>query len=121
MTKTILNITNLKVNYGNITALKGININIEEGKIVALLGSNGAGKTTTLRKISGVLDSSDGKIEFQGQDITKMEANKIASLGIIQSPEGRQIFKELTVEENLKIGSYTLKDKKAIEKNFDRV
>lgn len=116
-----LTINNLKVNYGSIEALKGIDITVKESNIVALLGSNGAGKTTTLRKISGVLDASHGHIEFFGHDITRMSANKIASLGIIQSPEGRQVFRDLTVEENLMTGAYTVKDKKEIAKNFEKV
>lgn len=116
-----LEIRGLKVNYGSIEALKGIDISVKEGQIVALLGSNGAGKTTTLRKISGILEASGGQIEFFGQDITKMPANKIASLGIIQSPEGRQVFRDLTVEENLLTGAYTVKDKKMIQKNFEQV
>ncbi len=116
-----LNIKNLKVNYGSIEALKGINISVKEGQIVALLGSNGAGKTTTLRKISGVLEASSGKIEFFQHDITKLPPNKITSLGIIQSPEGRQVFRDLTVEENLMTGAYIVKDKKMIQKNFERV
>lgn len=116
-----LNIRGLKVNYGSIEALKGIDISVKEGQIVALLGSNGAGKTTTLRKISGILEASEGQIEFFGNDITRMPANKIASLGVIQSPEGRQVFRDLTVEENLLTGAYTVKDKKTIQKNFERV
>ena len=116
-----LKIKNLKVSYGSIEALKGIDISVKEGQIVALLGSNGAGKTTTLRKISGVLEASGGSIEFFDQDITKMAVNKIAQLGIIQSPEGRQIFRDLTVEENLMTGSYTVKDKSKIQQNFERV
>lgn len=116
-----LEIKDLKVNYGSIEALKGINISVEEGQIVALLGSNGAGKTTALRKISGVLESQGGTIKLFDEDITKMVPNKIAKLGIIQSPEGRQVFRELTVEENLKIGAYTVKNKKAIKENFERV
>ena len=93
-----LSIENLKVNYGNIEARKGISLSVKKGQIVALLGSNGAGKTTTLRKISGILDAVEGQVKFFGQDITKMAANKITSLGIIQSLEGRQLFGELTVE-----------------------
>lgn len=116
-----LKIKDLKVNYGSIEALKGINITVKTGQIVALLGSNGAGKTTTLRKISGILEAQGGQIQFFNHDITKMVPNKISSLGIIQSPEGRQIFRDLTVEENLMTGSYTVKDKKIIKKNFDRV
>lgn len=121
MPKEALSIKDLRVNYGSIEALKGINISVKEGEIVALLGSNGAGKTTTLRKISGVLESQAGTIEFFDEDITRMVPNKIAKLGIIQSPEGRQVFADLTVEENLKIGAYTVKSKKAIKNNFERV
>lgn len=121
MTENALIIKNLKVNYGSIEALKGIDITVKEGQIVALLGSNGAGKTTTLRKISGILEASGGQIEFLGHDITRMPANKIASLGIIQSPEGRQVFRDLTVEENLLTGAYTVKDKREIMKNFEKV
>ncbi len=121
MSENALNIRELKVNYGSIEALKGINISVKSGQIVALLGSNGAGKTTTLRKISGVLEANSGSVELFGKDITKLVANKIASLGVIQSPEGRQIFRDLTVEENLLTGAYTVRDKKAIQKNFERV
>lgn len=116
-----LEIKNLKVNYGSIEALKGISMSVEEGQIVALLGSNGAGKTTTLRTVSGVLDAMEGDIKFFGKDITKLPANKIASLGIAQSLEGRMLFGSLTVEENLKAGAYCIKDKKKIQENFNRV
>lgn len=121
MPRDALIIEDLKVNYGSIEALKGINISVKEGQIVALLGSNGAGKTTTLRKISGVLESQGGSIELFGEDITRMAPNKIAKLGLIQSPEGRQVFGDLTVEENLMTGSYTVKSKKKIQENFQRV
>ncbi len=121
MPRDALIIEDLKVNYGSIEALKGINISVKEGQIVALLGSNGAGKTTTLRKISGVLESQGGSIELFGEDITRMAPNKIAKLGLIQSPEGRQVFGDLTVEENLMTGSYTVKSKKKTRENFQRV
>lgn len=121
MPRDALIIEDLKVNYGSIEALKGINISVKEGQIVALLGSNGAGKTTTLRKISGVLESQGGTIELFGEDITRMAPNKIAKLGLIQSPEGRQVFGDLTVEENLMTGSYTVKSKKKTRENFKRV
>ncbi|MBR5773706.1 MAG: ABC transporter ATP-binding protein [Clostridia bacterium] len=111
----------LKVSYYLIEALKGIDIVVPEGKVVALLGSNGAGKTTTLKKISGVIPASGGSVEFYGQDITKWSANKIAKAGIAQSPEGRLIFPDLTVEENLRVGAYTIKDKAQVAANFDRV
>lgn len=116
-----LSIKGLKVRYGAIEALKGIDIDVREGEVVALLGANGAGKTTTLRTISGIIDSSAGSIKYYGEEISKKEANNIAELGIAQSPEGRQIFRDLTVEENLKIGSFTVKSQKQIEENFKRV
>ncbi|MGM9973193.1 MAG: ABC transporter ATP-binding protein [Clostridiaceae bacterium] len=122
MQETIaLRIKGLEVRYGAIEALKGIDIEVKEGQVVALLGANGAGKTTTLRKISGLIEASKGSISFYGRDITSLEPEKIAKLGIAQSPEGRQVFRELTVLENLKIGSYTVKDSKIIEKNYQRV
>ncbi|TJX62576.1 ABC transporter ATP-binding protein [Soehngenia saccharolytica] len=116
-----LGIKNLKVNYGSIEALKGIDISVKEGQIVALLGANGAGKTTTLRKISGILEAKSGSVQFFGEDITNLPPHKIAAKGIIQSPEGRQVFRDLTVEENLMTGAYTVKDKKELKNNFDRV
>jgi branched-chain amino acid transport system ATP-binding protein len=116
-----LGIKNLKVNYGSIEALKGIDISVKEGQIVALLGANGAGKTTTLRKISGILEAKSGNVQFFGEDITNLPPHKIAAKGIIQSPEGRQVFRDLTVEENLMIGAYTIKNKKELKNNFDRV
>ena len=121
MHEIALSIENLKVNYGNIEALKGISMSVEDGQIVALLGSNGAGKTTTLRKISGILEAVEGQIKFFGHDITAMPANKITSLGIVQSLEGRQLFRDLTVKENLMTGAYTVKDKNKIQQNFQRV
>lgn len=117
----LLEIQDLNVSYGNIKALKGVDISVVKGKIVALLGANGAGKTTILRTISGIVQSHSGNIFFDGESINGLLASKVTSLGIVQSPEGRQIFPELTVEENLKIGAFTLKDKQKIKKNFDRV
>ena len=119
--KIALEIRNLKVSYGAIHALKGIDLTVYEGDVVAILGANGAGKTTTLKKISGIIDAEEGSIKLYGQDITKMEPEKIARLGISMSPEGRAVFKDLTVEENLKAGAFTLKDKARIKKNFERV
>src|SRR5690554_6774767 len=119
--KIALEIKNLKVSYGAIQALKGIDLTVYEGDVVAILGANGAGKTTTLKKISGIIDGEEGFIKLYGQDITKMEPEKIARLGISMSPEGRAVFKDLTVEENLKAGAFTLKDKEKIRKNFERV
>jgi branched-chain amino acid transport system ATP-binding protein len=121
MENNMLEIQNLHVSYGNIKALKGVNINVPKGKIVALLGANGAGKTTTLRTISGIVPASEGSIKLEGKDVTNLLASKITSNGIVQSPEGRQIFPELTVDENLKIGAFTLKDKQKLKENFKRV
>ncbi|GAA0083875.1 ABC transporter ATP-binding protein [Clostridium sp. CTA-7] len=121
MENLALKINNLTVSYGSIKALKGIDIEVPEGKIVALLGANGAGKTTTLKTLSGIVSSESGSINFYGKDITKLSPEKITSLRMVQSPEGRQIFPDITVEENLRIGAFTVKSKKEIAKNFDRV
>ena len=127
----LLEIKDLKVSYGFITALKGINIQVEKGQIVALLGSNGAGKTTTLRTISGAIKPQGGSITLDGQEISGLATYKIAKAGVTQSPEGRLLFPELTVEENLKVGAYGLKTqvidgvkvtaKEQMKRNFDRV
>lgn len=120
MKQPALSIQGLKVRYGAIEAVKGIDIEVHEGSVVALLGANGAGKTSTLRTISGLTPAAGGKIELYGKDITNMDTEKIARLGIAQSPEGRQIFGDLTVEENLKVGAFTVKDRKVIQKNYER-
>ena len=117
----MLKLKNINAYYGYIHALKDLSIEVPEGKIVTLLGSNGAGKTSTLKVISGLLTPKTGNIEFQGNSIDEIAPEKIVSLGIVQSPEGRQIFPELTVYENLKIGTYTRKDKENINKTFEKV
>jgi branched-chain amino acid transport system ATP-binding protein len=121
MSKLALKITNLKVNYGAVEALKGISIDVEEGTIVALLGANGAGKTTTLRTISGIVEAQKGTIAYFDEDITNKEAEKIAGLGISQSPEGRHVFRDLNVEENLKVGAFTVKSRKQVQLNLQQV
>lgn len=121
MSEIALKISGLKVRYGAIEAVKGIDIEVKEGTVVALLGANGAGKTTTLRTISGLIEAYSGSIEFFGQPIHRMEPEKIAKLGISQSPEGRQVFRDLTVEENLKVGAFTLSDHKKVKENFEKV
>ena len=118
--KIALSIEGLKVRYGAIEAVKGINIEVPEGSVVALLGANGAGKTSTLRTISGLTEAAEGKITYYGKDITNMDTEKIARLGMAQSPEGRQIFGDLTVEENLKAGAFTVKDRKVLKKCYER-
>ena len=105
MKEKILEIKNLKVNYGAIKALKGINLDVEKGSIVALLGANGAGKSTTLRAINGIVQVAEGKILLDGENISNQRIYKIAAKGIVQSPEGRLILNGLTVEENLKIAT----------------
>lgn len=116
----LLEVKNLEVTYGPIKAVKGINLNIEEGKIVALLGANGAGKTSTLRSINGVVKASGGEVIFDGKNIFNKKSFKIASMGMSQSPEGRLVFYGLTVEDNLKAGGYALKTK-VIEENGKKV
>lgn len=121
MSKPVLDIKNLKVSYGPIAALKGVNIEVHPGSVVAILGANGAGKTTLLKTISGLVKSHEGSIELDGRDITKLEAEKITKLGVSQSPEGRQIFYDLNVHDNLMTGAFTLKNKKQLQENFEFV
>lgn len=108
----MITIKKLKVNYGYVNALKGVDIDIKKGKIVSILGSNGAGKTSLLKAISGLVEDKSGQIIFDGNDITNLSPEKVVSLGISHCPEGRRIFPELTVEENLKIGAYVLRKSK---------
>lgn len=112
----LLEVKNLEVTYGPIKAVKGINLKIEEGQIVALLGANGAGKTSTLRSINGVVKASGGQIILDNKNIFNKKSFKVASMGMIQSPEGRLVFYGLTVEDNLKAGAYSLKTK-VVEKD----
>ena len=119
--ETLLRVENLETYYGKIAALKGVSIEVREGQIVTLLGSNGAGKSTTLKTISGLISATAGKVIFCGEDITKMSANEIVRRGIVHLPEGRRIFKDLTVLENLELGSYTLKDNNERKRRLDRV
>ena len=106
---SILKIEDLSVSYGNIKALKGISLEIEEGEVVSLIGANGAGKTTTLQTISGLLPIGDGDIFFEDKSIKKEKSYKITRMGIAQVPEGRRVFKGLSVEDNLKMGAISLK------------
>ena len=116
----LLEIRDLHVNYGPIQAIRGIDLDIEEGSIVALLGANGAGKTTTLRTISGVIKPASGSVRLGGLELTGYRACKIARSGVNMSPEGRLIFNGLTVEENLRVGAYCLKSKAEVEANMRR-
>ena len=119
--KELLKITDLKLNYGMISAIKGIDLTVGEGQIVAILGANGAGKTSTLKVISGLLKPSGGEIIFDGVNIAGKPAYKVAKQGIMQSPEGRFVLVGLTVEENLRVGGYNIKDKEELARNFERV
>ena len=114
----LLEIKDLQVKYGVIPALKGISFDVEEGEVVAIIGANGAGKTTTLHAISGIVAKAAGQINFNGFDITKTPAHEIVALGVSQVQEGRGIFPNLTVLENLKMGAYLRKDKAAIAKDL---
>lgn len=115
----LLEVTDLRVAYGKIEALKGISFTVNEGEIVTLVGANGAGKTTTMRTISGLRTVIGGSIKFDGQDITSMPSHQRVRLGICQSPEGRGIFPGMTVRENLDMGTYTRSDHKSAAKNDD--
>ena len=117
----MLKVTDLTVNYGMIQAVKGISFEVKEGEIVALIGPNGAGKTTTLQTVTGMIPSRTGTIEFAGTDITKVPAHRIVSMGLAHVPEGRRVFAQLTVLENLKMGAYTRKDKDGIEETLKEI
>ncbi len=121
MAEPMLKIDNIDVYYGAIHALKGISLTVNKGEIVTLIGANGAGKSTALRTISGLLKPKNGKISFEGQEITGVKAHEIVKLGISQVPEGRRIFTEMTVMENLDMGAFTRKDKDGIKEDLAQV
>ncbi|MSU00212.1 ABC transporter ATP-binding protein [Tissierella pigra] len=117
----MLSIKNLHVSYGGIKALRGINIDIAENKIVTLIGANGAGKSSTLRAIMNLVKKEDGKVEYNGDDLTNLKTMDIVKKGIVLSPEGRRVFANLTVEENLILGAYTRKDKAGINEDIEKI
>lgn len=119
-TKKMLEVNNLNVYYGAIHALKGIDFHLNEGEIVALIGTNGAGKSTTLNTISGLLQPTEGGFSFNGEDITSVPPQNIVKMGIIQVPEGRKIFARMTVLENLEMGAYVFTDREQIELDIER-
>ncbi len=121
MAEPMLKIDNIDVYYGAIHALKGISLTVNKGEIVTLIGANGAGKSTALRTISGLLKPKNGKISFEGQEIAGVKAHEIVKLGISQVPEGRRIFTEMTVMENLDMGAFTRKDKDGIKEDLAQV
>ena len=117
----MLNVNNLQVHYGMIQAIKDVSFEVNEGEVIALIGANGAGKTTILHTVSGLLQPTKGSVIFEGQDITKIPAHKIVSLGMAHVPEGRRVFAQLTVLENLKLGAYTRKDKNEMEETLKMI
>jgi branched-chain amino acid transport system ATP-binding protein len=117
----LLEIKNIRVHYGKAEALRGISIKVDEGEIVTLIGANGAGKTTTLRTISGILKPTSGEIWVRAQKINGMPPYNILKLGIAHIPEGRRVFDTMTVLENLEMGAYSRKDKKAIARDLNKV
>src|SRR6266581_4865641 len=117
----ILKLSNIESYYGPIMAIKGVSLEVPRGQIVTLLGANGAGKTTVLKTISGILDPQKGSIEFLGQPIQRMEADKIVRLGLSHVPEGREVFPFLSVRENLMMGAYPRKDRDGVAEDLERV
>ena len=117
----MLEVKDLEVSYGMIQAIKGISFEVNQGEVIALIGANGAGKTTILHTVTGLLAPKAGKILFEGRDITKVPAHKIVSMGMAHVPEGRRVFAQLSVYENLKMGAYTRKDKQEIEETLEHV
>lgn len=117
----MLEVKDLEVYYGMIQAIKGVSFEVNEGEIIALIGANGAGKTTILHTITGLLSPKKGSVVFEGKELTKIPAHKIVSLGMAHVPEGRRVFAELTVYENLLMGAYTRKDKDEIGKSLENV
>ena len=117
----MLTVENLEVYYGAIRALKGVSFEVNEGEVVALIGANGAGKTTTLHTVTGLLRAHSGSIMFDGKDLTKTPPHKIVSMGMAHVPEGRRVFQQLTVLENLKLGAYTRQNKQEIAETLAMV
>jgi branched-chain amino acid transport system ATP-binding protein len=117
----VLELTALEVHYGGIAALQGISLSVPEGTVVTLIGANGAGKSTTLRAISGLVEPSAGDITFRGSSIVGLPAERIVGLGIVQVPEGRRVFPELSVDENLRVGAYLVRDKSVVAGELERM
>lgn len=117
----MLEVKNLEVYYGVINAIQGVSFEVNEGEVIALIGANGAGKTTILHTVTGLINGTAGEIIFNGVDITKMPAHKIVGLGMAHVPEGRRVFSQLSVLQNLKMGAYTRKDKKEIDDTIKMV
>lgn len=119
--ENLLEVENLKVNYGAIRALKGISFTVKKGEIISLIGSNGAGKTTTLHSVSNLIKKAGGRVVFNGEDITSLSADKIVARHLIHIPEGRRIFANMTVKENLEMGAFLRTDKAGIKRDMEHV
>ncbi len=117
---SLLEVNDVHAYYGNIHALKGVSLEVNEGEIIALIGGNGAGKTTTLRTISGLMKPRVGTVKFEGQDITQYRAHELVSKGIAMVPEGRGVFAKLTVQENLEMGAYHRNDSEGIKRDIEK-
>ena len=117
----MLEVKNIEVYYGVIQAIKGISFEVNQGEVIALIGANGAGKTTTLQTITGMLSPKSGEVLFEGVDITKIPGHKIVGMGMAHVPEGRRVFAQLSVLENLKLGAYTVKDTTQVEESLNMV
>ena len=117
----MLKVENLNVYYGSIHAIKDLSFEVNEGEIVSLIGANGAGKTTTLHSIQGLLKAASGNVTFMDKNMNGLSADKVVRLGLGQVPEGRRVFQELTVEENLRLGAFSVKDKHFITDEYARV
>ena len=117
----MLEVENVHTYYGHIHALKGVSVNIDKGEIVTLIGANGAGKSTTLKTISGLLKPRQGRIELEGEDLTRYRPHEIVAKGVVQVPEGRRVFGRLTVTENLEMGAFALNDPRQIQSNLEKV
>ena len=117
----MLEVKDLEVNYGVIKAIKGVSFEVNEGEVISLIGANGAGKTTILHAVSGLLNKTAGTVMFEGKDITKIPAHKIVYMGMSHVPEGRRVFAQLTVLENLKLGAYSRKDKNELNETLEKV
>ena len=117
----LLEVTGLEVFYGVIQAIKGISFEVSQGEVIALIGANGAGKTTTLQTITGLIPSKAGKIVYDGKDITKIPGHQLVSMGVAHVPEGRRVFAQLSVLQNLKLGAYTRNDKNELEETLKKI
>jgi len=117
----VLTLSDLQCNYGKVAAVRGLSLEVKKGELVSLIGANGAGKTTTLRAISGIVRAAGGRIEFEGQDITRASPRRVLEMGIAHCPEGRRVFPYMSVRENLEMGCFLRRDRSGMERDFERI